>query len=57
MSAQICLNCGERPALPKNGKTVPLCEVCAPMAGNSRGVKMTTPKKPKLKAIAGGKSA
>jgi len=54
---QLCLNCGERPAVtPKDGKTVPLCAVCAPKAGGSRGVKMT-PKRPKLKALNGGKSA
>ena len=53
----MCLNCGERPAVQnKDSKTVPLCEVCAPKAGSSRGVKMTPPK-PKLKALAGGKSA
>ncbi len=57
MSAQMCLNCGERPARPTNGKTVPLCEVCGPKAGSSRGIKMTPPKRPKLKAIDGGKRA
>ncbi len=59
MSAQMCLNCGERPAASKGGKTVPLCTECAAKAGSSRGVKMTPPKreKPKLKVLAGGKSA
>jgi hypothetical protein len=55
MSAQMCLNCGERPAISSGGKTVPLCAVCTPKAGNSRGVKMTAPKKPpKLKLVKGG---
>jgi len=58
MSTQMCLNCGERPALEAKGKkTVPLCGECAAKAGGSRGVKMTPPKRPKLKVIAGGKSA
>jgi hypothetical protein len=53
----MCLNCGEHPAeTTKGSKTVPLCAGCKAKAGNSRGVKMTPPK-PKLKAIAGGKSA
>jgi hypothetical protein len=54
--AQMCLNCGERPALPKNGKTVPLCSVCAPKAGSPRGVNMSAPKKPKLKLVVGGRA-
>jgi hypothetical protein len=53
----MCLNCGERPAVTAKGaKTLPLCSECKAQAGSSRGVKMTPPK-PKLKAIAGGKSA
>jgi hypothetical protein len=57
MSAQMCLNCGERPAVTKTGKTVPLCEECASKAGGSRGVKMAPKdKKLKLKAIDGGRA-
>lgn len=56
MSKQMCLNCGERPAVaPKDGSTVALCGVCAPKAGSSRGVKMT-PKKPRLKVLSGGRA-
>lgn len=57
MSKQMCLNCGERPAVaPKDGSTVALCGLCAPKASGSRGVKMT-PKKPpaKLKVLNGGR--
>lgn len=42
---QLCVNCGERPALPSVG-VAPLCDVCSPKA-NKRGVKVTGPKKPK----------
>jgi hypothetical protein len=57
MTTQLCLNCGERPAVASHGgKTAPLCEVCSPKAGASRGVKMA-PKKPRLKVLNGGRSA
>jgi hypothetical protein len=60
MSNQMCLNCGERPAVNAPGsKTVPLCLVCAPKAGGSRGVTMI-PKQgqstqPRVKTVLGSK--
>jgi hypothetical protein len=44
MSTQMCVNCGENPAVPGDGKTLPLCSSCGPRAGSSRGVTMTPPK-------------
>jgi hypothetical protein len=42
----MCINCGDKPALPGN-KTVPLCAQCQQLAtGKERGVKMA-PKSPK----------
>ena len=54
----MCLNCGERPAVNAPGsKTVPLCLVCGPKAGGSRGVTMTPKQdpKPKLKVVKGSR--
>ena len=42
---QLCVNCGERPALPSVG-TAPLCAMCSPKV-NKRGVRMTGEKKGK----------
>jgi hypothetical protein len=54
MSKQMCLNCGEKPAVPQpGGKTVPLCAECASKTTGSRGVKMA-PKaapKPRLRLV------
>lgn len=38
--AQLCLSCGERPANLKNKKTLPLCDECAALASDSRGVQL-----------------
>jgi hypothetical protein len=36
---QMCLACGQKPAVPNSGKTVPLCADCAALAkGKGRGV-------------------
>lgn len=45
--SQLCLNCGERPAMSCIG-TVPLCSVCSPKA-SKRGVRVTGETKPKTK--------
>ncbi len=37
---QLCLSCGERPANPKNKKTLPLCDLCAARTSNPRGVQL-----------------
>jgi hypothetical protein len=44
---QLCVNCGERPAMSSIG-TAPLCDVCSPKA-SKRGVKLNGGKKPKPK--------
>ncbi len=45
--SELCVNCGERPAVPGKA-TVALCSVCKGLAsGKERGVKMTAPKAPK----------
>lgn len=35
---QLCLSCGERPANPESKETLPLCDECASLATNRRGV-------------------
>jgi DNA-directed RNA polymerase subunit RPC12/RpoP len=59
MSRQMCLNCGEKPAVPQpGGKTAPLCAECGSKISGSRGVKMTpkeTPK-PKLRLVKGARA-
>ena len=41
---QMCFSCGENPATSHNG-TVPLCEKCASLVKDSRGVKYAEPTK------------
>lgn len=38
MAEQMCLACGERPAVPSS-KTVPLCAQCAALVTDNRGVR------------------
>lgn len=42
---QMCLNCGENPAVPGGG-TVPLCAGCKSQVNDKRGVKFSNPPKP-----------
>jgi hypothetical protein len=59
MSNQMCVNCDVRPAVnPPGSKTAPLCVVCGPKAGGSRGVTMTPRQdtsKAKPKTVLGNK--
>jgi hypothetical protein len=39
MKNRMCLNCSVNPAQEGDGSTVPLCEECAKLATDTRGVK------------------
>lgn len=45
MKKAMCLNCGENPAAAQSKGTVPLCESCAKLVTDLRGVKYEKPVK------------